>query len=505
MFSTGVELNSLSQMKSQKSAEMLADVRNLLSNGGSVNQKNSEGVTLLHIACANGYKDVVSLILDHGANVNVVDNHYWTPLHLAAKFGQANVVKLLLAHWANPSLLNCNDEKSSDLQGPIYFEQMNSQRIEPATKVTAPLLVLLIAIIDVAASEFIEEMLLDVEVIWHEKTMDSLAALQHEGPYEEIIHHLPMLSNKFNPLALPIAKQDSLMERDTMFKDVAQGSWKQQPQENASKRIMVNSPTKLEQVKLMPPAPNDDLATLSELTDSSLLYEIQKRFSNNQIYAVLHEGFTRLLPFTLSLFEGFMLGMEKRGVWVPMGQSQVLMPGRGGTWWISRFFWFLIPEALREQKAKAGTSPQIDQAFFFHLHVPKCCCCSRLRQPKIHRFLNGSIMSTGACPKGTRLSAPRESMEGVLDLQKGSRVRLTFAEDARARDPPDLQGLEGASALPAVEFNRPPIPERIPWAEQLEALEMAKRDWEQEREALEKERKALELECEQEQEALDRE
>lgn len=38
------------------------------------------------------------------------------------------------------------------------------------------------------------------------------------------------------------------------------------------------------QVKLMPPAPNDDLASLSELTDSSLLYEMQKRFGNDQIY-----------------------------------------------------------------------------------------------------------------------------------------------------------------------------------------------------------------------------
>lgn len=38
------------------------------------------------------------------------------------------------------------------------------------------------------------------------------------------------------------------------------------------------------QVKLVPPAPNDDLASLSELTDSSLLYEMQKRFSNDQIY-----------------------------------------------------------------------------------------------------------------------------------------------------------------------------------------------------------------------------
>lgn len=42
------------------------------------------------------------------------------------------------------------------------------------------------------------------------------------------------------------------------------------------------------QVKLMPPAPNDDLASLSELTDSSLLYEMQKRFGNNQIYVSSH-------------------------------------------------------------------------------------------------------------------------------------------------------------------------------------------------------------------------
>ncbi|XP_054826888.1 unconventional myosin-XVI [Eublepharis macularius] len=259
----GVEQNSLCQMKIQKSTSMLTDVRHLLSSGGTVNQKNDEGITLLHIACANGYKDVASLVLDHGANVNVVDNQYWTPLHLAAKYGQANIVKLLLTHRANPSLLNCNDEKPSD----------------------------------VAASEFIEEMLLDVESVWQEKTKDSLAALQQEGPYEEIIHQLPTLSNKLNPLALPIAKQDSLLERDTMFKDVAKGSWKQQQQDNASKSVTVNSAMKIEQVKLMPPAPNDDLATLSELTDSSLLYEIQKRFSNNQIYTYIGDILLLVNPF----------------------------------------------------------------------------------------------------------------------------------------------------------------------------------------------------------------
>lgn len=43
----GVELNSLRQMKIQRAMTMLTDVRQLISGGGSVNQKNDEGVTLV--------------------------------------------------------------------------------------------------------------------------------------------------------------------------------------------------------------------------------------------------------------------------------------------------------------------------------------------------------------------------------------------------------------------------------------------------------------------------
>lgn len=50
--------------------------------------QNLTFILQLHVACANGYKNVASLILDHGADLNVVDNQYWTPLHLAAKYGQ---------------------------------------------------------------------------------------------------------------------------------------------------------------------------------------------------------------------------------------------------------------------------------------------------------------------------------------------------------------------------------------------------------------------------------
>ncbi|PNI38269.1 MYO16 isoform 5 [Pan troglodytes] len=261
----GVDLTSLRQMKLQRPMSMLTDVKHFLSSGGNVNEKNDEGVTLLHMACASGYKEVVSLILEHGGDLNIVDDQYWTPLHLAAKYGQTNLVKLLLMHQANPHLVNCNEEKASDI----------------------------------AASEFIEEMLLKAEIAWEEKMREPLSAstLAQEEPYEEIIHDLPVLSSKLSPLVLPIAKQDSLLEKDIMFKDATKGLCKQQSQDSIPENPTMSGSTKPEQVKLMPPAPNDDLATLSELNDGSLLYEIQKRFGNNQIYTFIGDILLLVNPY----------------------------------------------------------------------------------------------------------------------------------------------------------------------------------------------------------------
>ncbi|KAJ1118881.1 hypothetical protein NDU88_007068 [Pleurodeles waltl] len=251
----GIDVNCLRQMKVQRQMTMMSDVQNLLATGGSINEKSDEEVTLLHMACASGYTDVAALLLENSADPNVADNHYWTPLHLAAKYGQTHLVRMLLMHGAKPHALNCNEEKPSEI----------------------------------AASEFIEEMLLKAESVWEAKLKDpsSNAAFTQEEPYEEILLDLPVTANKLSPLVLPIAKQDSLLEKDTMFKDSGKPFNKQHSQENNLENMAANLTAKLEQVKLMPPAPNDDLATLSELTDSSLLYEIQKRFSHSQIYTYI--------------------------------------------------------------------------------------------------------------------------------------------------------------------------------------------------------------------------
>uniref|UniRef100_A0A2K5DUK4 Myosin XVI n=1 Tax=Aotus nancymaae TaxID=37293 RepID=A0A2K5DUK4_AOTNA len=253
----GVDLTSLRQMKLQRPMSMLTDVKHFLSSGGNVNEKNDEGVTLEGILSGNA--DTVSfqlLVLSRAATVYDLPMN---PYHLT------NLVKLLLMHQANPHLVNCNEEKPSDI----------------------------------AASEFIEEMLLKAEIAWEEKMKEPLSAstLAQEEPYEEIIHDLPVLSSKLSPLVLPIAKQDSLLEKDTMFRDATKGLCNQQSQDSTPENPTMSGSTKPEQVKLMPPAPNDDLATLSELNDGSLLYEIQKRFGNNQIYTFIGDILLLVNPY----------------------------------------------------------------------------------------------------------------------------------------------------------------------------------------------------------------
>lgn len=52
----GVDLTSLQQIRTQRAAVMLSDLKQLLAAGGSVNEKNDDGVTLVSIFICNWYK-----------------------------------------------------------------------------------------------------------------------------------------------------------------------------------------------------------------------------------------------------------------------------------------------------------------------------------------------------------------------------------------------------------------------------------------------------------------
>ncbi|KAL2081193.1 hypothetical protein ACEWY4_023046 [Coilia grayii] len=250
----GVDLTSLHLMRTQRASTMLSDVRQLINTGVSLNQHNEDGVTLLHMACASGYTEVVSLLLESGADPQVSDNNYWTPLHLASKYGQTRIVSQLLKYKTDPTVLNCSQDKPSD----------------------------------VAASDNIADMLLRAEEFWIQRRKDPGVALpMPDENYEDLAQDVATPVKKLTPLAVPISKQDSLLEKDHMFRDLAGALSRQPSQDNGLDGPYPSGTSKLEQVKLMPPAPNDDLASLSELTDSSLLYEMQKRFGNDQIYTYI--------------------------------------------------------------------------------------------------------------------------------------------------------------------------------------------------------------------------
>ncbi|XP_035030371.2 unconventional myosin-XVI isoform X1 [Hippoglossus stenolepis] len=250
----GVDVSSMHAMKTQRPSTMLSDVRQLVATGVSLSQPNDEGVTLLHIACASGYREVVSVLLGSGADPHPADDNFWTPLHLAAKYGQTSIVSQLLRHGANPTLLNCNQDKPSGI----------------------------------AASEPIADMLLNAEESWLQRLKDpSAPPPSTDQRYDGGSHDLTTPVKNLNPLGLSISKQDSLFEKCAMFREAGGTLCGQQSQDNCLDGPFSSGGSKLEQVKLMPPAPNDDLASLSELTDSSLLYEMQKRFGNDQIYTYI--------------------------------------------------------------------------------------------------------------------------------------------------------------------------------------------------------------------------
>ena len=82
----------------------LPEVRQLLKNDPDlVFAKDENGFTPLHLAAANGYKDMVDFLLTTKADVNARDNSGSAPLHqaAAAEGEHSDIVEVLLAHKAN--------------------------------------------------------------------------------------------------------------------------------------------------------------------------------------------------------------------------------------------------------------------------------------------------------------------------------------------------------------------------------------------------------------------
>jgi ankyrin repeat protein len=63
---------------------------------GTLDVKNEEGATALHIAAASGNMKAVSILISAGADINAIDDGGSTPLHQAVAANQMDVVKALV-------------------------------------------------------------------------------------------------------------------------------------------------------------------------------------------------------------------------------------------------------------------------------------------------------------------------------------------------------------------------------------------------------------------------
>ncbi|KAL6557209.1 hypothetical protein OROMI_017559 [Orobanche minor] len=90
------------------------DVKSIASAGVSLDSKNSEGRTALHMASANGHHDIVDYLIQSGVEVNVSNTEKNTPLHWACLNGHIEVVKHLVLAGAGLSLLNSHERTPID-------------------------------------------------------------------------------------------------------------------------------------------------------------------------------------------------------------------------------------------------------------------------------------------------------------------------------------------------------------------------------------------------------
>ncbi|XP_072177644.1 poly [ADP-ribose] polymerase tankyrase-2-like [Diadema setosum] len=76
-------------------------VDHLIRKGANLLDKNSDGLSPLHVATSKSHLDVMEILLKHEAKVNSTDNLGQTPLHHAARDDLSEACKLLLSYGAD--------------------------------------------------------------------------------------------------------------------------------------------------------------------------------------------------------------------------------------------------------------------------------------------------------------------------------------------------------------------------------------------------------------------
>ncbi|XP_076113148.1 protein phosphatase 1 regulatory subunit 16A-like isoform X8 [Mytilus galloprovincialis] len=115
MAKVGITQEEIDERRLIPERNMLNDVSRLAKTGGPLDERGTDGATLLHIAAANGYMQVAEFLLDHHVSVDKRDSDSYQPIHAAAFWCQQDVLELLVKNGADIDAKTRNGETPFDL------------------------------------------------------------------------------------------------------------------------------------------------------------------------------------------------------------------------------------------------------------------------------------------------------------------------------------------------------------------------------------------------------
>ena len=279
MTEKGLDETKLKDIRKSTRRQMYTDVQNMMQQGQDLDRYNPRGVTLLHVASANGYYDTAKLLVKNNANVNIQDDKGNTPLHCAAKYDESKVVKLLLNNNANPLKRNFDNDTAMDL----------------------------------AEDDSLRELLQDAGLAFSVKASGvvkpirtHLSSSEHSdvdvaGEGEENHHHV---SKMVIGTKMSYSKQEELFEYETLTdkdnylidendRERSQSACDRLNSNKSIVRVLRQKPQLPEQCG------SDDLATLSNMSEDIVLEELRQRYAKDQVYTYVGDILIAINPFKL--------------------------------------------------------------------------------------------------------------------------------------------------------------------------------------------------------------
>ena len=280
MQTKGYDENKMIAIRTGTRKQMHTDVQAMIEQCQDLDRYNSRGVTLLHVASANGYYESAKLLVRNNAKVNIQDDRGNTPLHCASKYNHSKVTKLLLNNNANPLMKNFDSDLATDLA------EEDSLR------------------------ELLQDSCLAFSVSSSGVVHSSLPLFSSEQSDAELQGDSEQFANSLHVSKMVIGTRMSYSKREELFEyETMSDKESFLTNENESERSqaacdrVVARKSMARAVKQKPQLPeqcgSDDLATLSNMSENIVLEELRQRYAKDQIYTYVGDILIAINPFKL--------------------------------------------------------------------------------------------------------------------------------------------------------------------------------------------------------------